>query len=222
MELCRRPDRRLLSPARVAASEVELGEAAVTTVKEGTYRVPAASGSLVCAQVAVSRAQGTAGPYSNAKMPVRRLIGPSRPAHPVRHTQGSTMTVTVDYCGEQFHATEEQPLTIGRDADLDIDDNPHLHRVFLQIHREYDLWWLTNVGSTLTATVADKKGLFQAWLSPGRASLALDAFTVWFTAGPTTYDFDILVDGPAFEARRPGRSRRARPDLGRRRSDGPA
>ena len=52
---------------RVAASEVELGEAAVTTVKEGTYRVPAASGSLVCAQVAVSRAQGTAGPYSNAK-----------------------------------------------------------------------------------------------------------------------------------------------------------
>ena len=77
------------------------------------------------------------------------------------------MTVTVDYCGEQFHATEEQPLTIGRDADLDIDDNPYLHRVFLQIHREHDLWWLTNVGSTLTATVADKKGLFQAWLSPG-------------------------------------------------------
>ena len=30
------------------------------------------------------------------------------------------MTVTVDYCGEQFHATEEQPLTIGRDADLDM------------------------------------------------------------------------------------------------------
>ena len=111
------------------------------------------------------------------------------------------MTVTVDYCGEQFHATEEQPLTIGRDADLDIDDNPYLHRVFLQIHREHDLWWLTNVGSTLTATVADKKGLFQAWLSPGaRIPLALDAFTVWFTAGPTTYDFDILVDSPAFEA----------------------
>jgi len=110
------------------------------------------------------------------------------------------MSVTVEYCGEEFRATEDAPLTIGRDADLEIDDNPYLHRVFLQIHREHDLWWLSNVGSTLTATVADKKGLFQAWLSPGaRIPLALDAFTVWFTAGPTTYDFDILVDPPAFE-----------------------
>ena len=110
------------------------------------------------------------------------------------------MSVTVEYCGEEFRATEDAPLTIGRDADLEIDDNPYLHRVFLQIHREHDLWWLSNVGSTLTATVADKKGLFQAWLSPGaRIPLALDAFTVWFTAGPTTYDFDILVDSPAFE-----------------------
>jgi hypothetical protein len=115
------------------------------------------------------------------------------------------MSVTVEYCGEEFRATEEAPFTIGRDADLEIDDNPYLHRVFLQIHREHDLWWLTNVGSTLTATVADKKGLFQAWLSPGaRIPLALDAFTVWFTAGPTTYDFDILVDSPAFETVTPG------------------
>ena len=111
------------------------------------------------------------------------------------------MSVTVDYCGDEFRAPEDRPLTIGRVADVEIDDNPYLHRVFLQIHREHELWWLSNVGSTLTATVADKQSRFQAWLAPGaRIPLALEALTVWFTAGPTTYDFDILVDSPAFQA----------------------
>ncbi|KRE42870.1 hypothetical protein [Knoellia sp. Soil729] len=109
------------------------------------------------------------------------------------------MTVTVEFCGEEYRAPEDAPLTIGRVADVEIDDNPYLHRVFLQVHREHDLWWLTNVGSTLTATVGDRQGLFQAWLSPGaRIPLALEAFTVWFTAGPTTYDFDITVEDATF------------------------
>ena len=48
-------------------------------------------------------------------------------------------------------------------------------------------------------TVADKKGLFQAWLNPGaRIPLAFERVTVWFTAGPTTYDFDVLVGNPSF------------------------
>ncbi|EAP97986.1 hypothetical protein JNB_13518 [Janibacter sp. HTCC2649] len=109
------------------------------------------------------------------------------------------MAVIVEFCGEEFRAPDDAPLTIGRVADVEIDDNPYLHRIFLQVHREHDLWWLSNVGSTLTATVGDRKGLFQAWLSPGaRIPLALEAFTVWFTAGPTTYDFDITVDDATF------------------------
>ena len=109
------------------------------------------------------------------------------------------MGATVEFCGEEFVAAADRPLTIGRVADVEIDDNPYLHRVFLQLHREHELWWLSNVGSTLTATVADKKGLFQAWLSPGaRIPLALEAFTVWFTAGPTTYDFDIVLTDTPF------------------------
>ena len=112
---------------------------------------------------------------------------------------GHDMGVTVDFCGELFVAKGSGPLTIGRVGDIEIDDNPYLHRNFLQIVEEGGLWWLANVGTTLTATVADKKGLFQAWLNPGaRIPLALERLTVWFTAGPTTYDFDILVDSPAF------------------------
>ena len=51
----------------------------------------------------------------------------------------------------------------------------------------------------MTAAVADDTGLLQAWLAPGaRIPLALTRTVVWFTAGPTTYDFEIVVDNPAF------------------------
>lgn len=110
-------------------------------------------------------------------------------------------TVTVDFCGELHEAPLDRPLVIGREGDVEIDDNPFLHRTFLQVTNEGGWWWLTNVGTTLTATVADKKGLFQAWLNPGaRIPLTFERLTVWFTAGPTTYDLDILVDNPTFMA----------------------
>ena len=107
--------------------------------------------------------------------------------------------VKVLFCGEEFPAAAGQQLTIGRSGDVEIDDNPYLHRNFLVVLEDGGLWWLSNVGSTLTATVADDKGLFQAWLAPGaRIPLALNKILVWFTAGPTTYDFEIMVDNPAF------------------------
>ena len=103
------------------------------------------------------------------------------------------------FCGEEFPAVSGRQLTIGRCGDVQIDDNPYLHRSFLVVLEECGLWWLSNVGSTLTATVADSEGRFQAWLAPGaRIPLALNRILVWFTAGPTTYDFEIVVDNPAF------------------------
>jgi hypothetical protein len=105
------------------------------------------------------------------------------------------------FCGEEFPAVSDRQLTIGRCGDVEIDDNPYLHRSFLVVLEEGGLWWLSNVGSTLTATVADGEGLFQAWLAPGaRIPLAFSRILVWFTAGPTTYDFEIVVDNPAFVA----------------------
>ena len=107
--------------------------------------------------------------------------------------------VKVLFCGEEFPAVAGRQLTIGRSGDVEIDDNPYLHRSFLVVLKEGGLWWLSNVGSRLTATVADDKGLFQAWLAPGaRIPLAFNRILVWFTAGPTTYDFEILIDNPAF------------------------
>ena len=107
--------------------------------------------------------------------------------------------VTVVFCGEEHSVSPEAGLTIGRTGDLEIDDNPYLHRTFLVVSFENGFWWISNTGSTLTATVADEQGLFQAWLNPGaKIPLAMKKLIVWFTAGPTTYDFEIHVASPAF------------------------
>lgn len=109
--------------------------------------------------------------------------------------------VKVVFCGEDYVVRRDQGLTIGRSGDIEVDDNPYLHRTFLTISHENDFWWLTNTGSTLTATVADEDGLFQAWLNPGaRIPLAMRKLIVWFTAGPTTYDFEVHVASPAFKS----------------------
>jgi hypothetical protein len=108
--------------------------------------------------------------------------------------------VTLDFCGEEYCPDVEGRFNVGREGDLVLDeDNPFLHRKFLTIYYQSDLWWLENVGSQLSATVADGSGTFQAWLAPGaRLPLVFPATVIWFTAGPTTYEFDIHVSDVPF------------------------
>ena len=109
--------------------------------------------------------------------------------------------VSVVFCGEEYSVSADTGLTIGRTGDVEVDDNPYLHRTFLVVSFDNGFWWLSNTGSTLTATVADEQGLFQAWLNPGaKIPLAMRKLIVWFTAGPTTYDFEIHVASPAFKS----------------------
>ncbi|MDQ2797140.1 MAG: hypothetical protein M3Y06_08245 [Actinomycetota bacterium] len=107
--------------------------------------------------------------------------------------------LSVEFCGEIFQVLPGTPFVIGREGQLEIDDNPYLHRRFLQVSDHGSLWWLGNVGSALTATVADEAGTMQAWLAPGaQLPIVFDRTVVWFTAGPTTYELSILVQEPPF------------------------
>lgn len=107
--------------------------------------------------------------------------------------------LTVEFCGELFPVTPGTPFVIGREGQLEIDDNPYLHRRFLQVSDNGSLWWLGNIGGALTATVADEQGSMQAWLAPGaQLPIVFDKTVVWFTAGPTTYELSILVQEPPF------------------------
>jgi hypothetical protein len=104
----------------------------------------------------------------------------------------------IDFCGELYPLADDGQLTIGRVGDVVIDDNPFLHRQFLKLFVHDGLLWLRNIGSQLTASMADEAGLTQTRLSPGaQVPVASPRTAVWFTAGSTTYEFEIVVDeGP--------------------------
>lgn len=108
--------------------------------------------------------------------------------------------LSVEFCGEWTRVEAGEELTIGRDADLIIDDdNPFLHRQFLSVVQVDALWWLVNIGSRLSATVTDSSGAMQAWLAPGaRLPLVFDVTKVVFTAGPTTYELEVHAEQPEF------------------------
>ncbi|GAB3411473.1 hypothetical protein GCM10027515_33090 [Schumannella luteola] len=107
--------------------------------------------------------------------------------------------VTIDFIGEQYRVEHPNDFTVGRDADLTIDDNPYLHRHFLRIYEDFGLWWLGNVGSLLSATVSDGTGQVQAWLAPGaKLPIVFQTMHIMFSAGSTTYDFTIHTDEDYF------------------------
>ena len=107
--------------------------------------------------------------------------------------------VRIGFCGEWYTADPDGEFVIGREGDLSVDDNPYLHRRFLTVVRQGELWWLINVGTQLSATISDHAGALQAWLAPGgRVPLVFAATTVLFTAGPTTYEIEISCEDPTF------------------------
>ncbi|HLS49855.1 MAG TPA: hypothetical protein VK024_07655, partial [Actinomycetaceae bacterium] len=105
----------------------------------------------------------------------------------------------LEFCGEWFDVDQGEPFHVGREGPLGIDDNPYLHRRFLRIVYRDDLWWVENVGTRLAATLADAAGSTQAWLAPGARLPLVHAHTaVLFSAGPTTYEINIVNPEPAF------------------------
>ncbi|GAC82876.1 hypothetical protein ACN94_01815 [Gordonia paraffinivorans] len=103
----------------------------------------------------------------------------------------------VEYCGERTELDPGRRFFIGREADLSIDDNPYLHRRFLVVHNENGLWWLTNLGTHLSASVSAGDVGFTATLGPGaRMPLVFGETTIVFTAGPTTYELSVFARAP--------------------------
>ncbi|MDR0436280.1 MAG: hypothetical protein LBH11_05920 [Propionibacteriaceae bacterium] len=112
------------------------------------------------------------------------------------------MSLAIDYCGDILYPPEDQPFTIGRDADLVLDDeNPFLHRVFLRVTNEDGMWWLENVGSKLSASIVANEGKLQGWLAPGdRLPLVFGEVVAFFTAGDMTYELGFIPDTALVES----------------------
>ena len=111
----------------------------------------------------------------------------------------------VQFCGEWSKVDPDHEFLMGREGDLIIDENPYLHRQFLSL-RWNNLWWLTNVGAQLSATVSDIDGSVQAWLAPGaHLPVVFGVTTVRFTAGPSRYELSLHLEDPPMSAARPER-----------------
>lgn len=111
----------------------------------------------------------------------------------------------VEFCGEEYPLEPGETLTMGRDADLTIDeDNGFLHRRMVQIDFEHGFWWISNVGSRLPITVSGGTGTLQSWVGPGsRIPVVLPVITILFSAGETTYEVNVQATIPVFDPIRP-------------------
>jgi hypothetical protein len=110
-----------------------------------------------------------------------------------------TDQLKIEYCGEWSTVEPSQRFTIGRAADLSVDDNPYLHRTFLELRCEQGVWLLANVGKQLSATIGDQQSQMVAHLAPGGVvPLVFDHTYVRFGAGPTTYEVQLVLPDPPF------------------------
>ncbi len=99
----------------------------------------------------------------------------------------------IEFCGVDT-AVARTPFTIGRDADLVVDeDNRYLHRQFLVVDCHNGLWTIANAGTQLSARVSHQGGRVEAHLAPGGVLALTASATVRFSAGPTTYELSLHV-----------------------------
>lgn len=108
--------------------------------------------------------------------------------------------LVVDYCGEQYDVAADQTFTVGRDADLVVDeDNQFLHRKIVEFSHDTGFWWIANVGTRLSVTVSGEAGTLQSVIGPGsRVPVVLPRLAVLFSAGETTYEIDVTCSIPTF------------------------
>lgn len=109
--------------------------------------------------------------------------------------------IGIEFCGEWYHPTRESDFTIGRDADLVVDENLYLHRRLLSLAHEGGMWWLANVGQSIAVSLSTSDGVYQAVLGPGaRVPVVFPKLVLLFTAGPYTYELTVHSPEAAFHS----------------------
>lgn len=142
--------------------------------------------------------ESTTSDKAGTDLPGAEVMDVTEPAEEIEPPAEAAETgaLRIEFCGEWFDLDPTEPFTIGREADLVIDENPYLHRTFLVVRFEFGLWWLANVGRLLAATISDQSGQVQSWLAPGaKIPIVFEHTNVMFSAGSTTYDFSIHSRG---------------------------
>ncbi len=110
------------------------------------------------------------------------------------------ITMEVEFAGETYTVEQDQTFIIGRTGDLAIDDNPYLHRSFLELTHEDGFWWVANVGNRVVTTLLDEERSTQMVLGPGaRVPLVFRTAVLTFNVGGFTYELNLEASGLAFD-----------------------
>ncbi|MCR2812244.1 hypothetical protein NQ166_13925 [Microbacterium sp. zg.Y1090] len=108
-------------------------------------------------------------------------------------------TLGIEFCGEWHRPVPGTTFSVGRDADLTVDTNRYLHRRLLAFDADAGLWWLTNIGQSISVSLATPDGAYQAVLGPGaRVPLVFPELAVMFSAGAYTYELGVHNDAASF------------------------
>lgn len=113
----------------------------------------------------------------------------------MRFTVRMAGRLLVEFCGEEHVLAPGGSLTFGRSAELDIDDNPYLHRIVGRLADRNGTWWLEHRGRHTPFVVRDARGPSTTSLAPG-ASVAIGHVetVVAFAAGPTRYELTCTLE----------------------------
>ncbi len=100
----------------------------------------------------------------------------------------------VDFCGDVRSIEAGARLSFGRAADIVIDENRFLHRVLGEFDHRSGLWWIANVGTSISLAVHDRLSTSFTRVAPGSAvPLAFDLASIRFDAGGRAYEIDVEV-----------------------------
>jgi hypothetical protein len=101
----------------------------------------------------------------------------------------------VDFCGEQHKLAEGEELTFGRQARLEIDENPYMHRVLGRFAWRDGYWWLDNVGRSIVLNLHDRESAANSTVAPGHtAAVTYADGAVSFVAGRSRYEIDTALE----------------------------
>lgn len=101
----------------------------------------------------------------------------------------------IDFIGEIHDVLPGHDFSFGRDADLVIDTNRHLHRRLGLFRFAQTGWFIHNTGSAIVLELCDKLSLSRLTVAPGAsAPVAFASSQVRFQAGRSRYEFDVAVD----------------------------
>ncbi|MEM7340499.1 MAG: hypothetical protein AAF467_17715 [Actinomycetota bacterium] len=121
-----------------------------------------------------------------------------RATHRAELSQGC---LVVDFCGMASVVDPGDVLSFGRKADIEIDDNPYLHRVIGRFECLNEQWWVANTGARVNLNVVDRESRAKATVPPAtRHALVGAEMIVRFVAGRHSYELLVYApDTPAVE-----------------------